>query len=263
MKIKFLFLILILTTFIVSAVQAVDELEDALILYMSFDTINRIQTIDHSKYENHGEIKGNAKHVQGKFGKALQFDGVSEFVEIPHHESLTVEQDVTVMAWIHTERHTGPDNARWQGIMAKGNNPRSYSLWTEANSKCLHFSVGPPQGGGSVCKGEIKLNEWQHVVAQVSNGTHRYWINGEKVGEVGNKPNPPGEADTSPVVIGTAGGGNIRYFLGMIDEVRIWNRALSEKEIHEQMDKGHFEIFPVDPRQKITTTWGNLKDQQR
>ena len=48
--------------------------------------------------------------------------------------------------------------------MAKGNNPRSYSLWTEANSKCLHFSVGPPQGGGSVCKDEVKLNEWQHVV---------------------------------------------------------------------------------------------------
>ena len=263
MKIKPLFVVLFFIAFVVPFAHAADELEDSLILYMSFDTIDGKGTIDHSRHENHGEMKGNPKHVAGKFGKALKFNGESEFVEIPHHESLTVDQDVTVMAWIRTTRHTGPDNARWQGIMAKGNNPRSYSLWTEANSKCLHFSVGPPQGGGSVCQGEIKLNEWQHVVAQVNNGTHRYWINGEKVGEIVNKPNPPGLEDTSPVVIGTAGGGNIRYFLGTIDEVRIWNRALSEEEINEHKEKGHFEIFAVDPKLKLTTTWGNLKGQQR
>ncbi len=263
MKIRFLFVIFIFIAFAVPLAQAANEPEDSLILYMSFDTVDGKSTIDHSLYENHGEMMGNPKHVAGKFGKALKFNGVSEFVEIPHHESLTVDQDVTVMAWINTERHTGPDNARWQGIMAKGNNPRSYSLWTDENNKCLHFSVGPPQGGGSVCQGEVKLNEWQHVVAQINDGTHRYWINGQKVGEVGNKPDPPGLEDTSPVVIGTAGGGNIRYFLGMIDEVRIWNRALTEEEIIEQKDKGHFEIFAVDPKLKLATTWGSLKTQQR
>ena len=178
---KHIFIMLTLITFIASFAHAANELEDSLILYMSFDTIDDKSTIDHSLYENHGEMIGDPQHVEGKYGKALQFNGVSDYVEIPHDESLTVDQDVTVMAWIHTERHTGPDNARWQGIMAKGNNPRSYSLWTEANSKCLHFSVGPPNGGGSVCKDEVKLNEWQHVVAQVTNnGTHRYWINGQR-----------------------------------------------------------------------------------
>ncbi len=256
---KHLIIVLTLFTFVVSFVHAANEPEESLILYMSFDTVDGKSTIDHSLYKNHGEMKGDPKHVAGKFGKALKFNGVSEFIEIPHHESLTVDQDVTVMAWIHTERHTGPDEARWQGIMAKSNNPRSYSLWTDSNNKCLHFSVGPPQGGGSVCQGEVKLNEWQHIVAQFNNGTHRYWINGQQVGETGNKPNPPGLEDTSPVVIGTAGGGNQRYFLGMIDEVRIWNRALSEEEINKHKDKGHFELFPVAPQQKLTTIWGNLK----
>ncbi len=254
---------LTLLTLVASFAHAANEPEDALILYMSFDTIDGIQTIDHSKYENHGEMMGNPQHVEGRFGKALQFNGVSDYVEIPHHETLTVDQDVTVMAWIHTERHTGPDNAQWQGILAKGNNPRSYSFWTEEKSKCLHFSVGAPNGGSVCHQGEVKLNEWQHVVAQVNSGTHRYWINGEKVGETGNKPDPPGLEDTSPVVVGTAGGGNKRYFLGMIDEVRIWNRALTEEEVNEQMEKGHFALFPVDPRQKLATTWGNLKTQQR
>lgn len=256
---KHLTYIILLLAFAVSISYAANELEDSLILFMSFDTVDDETTIDHSLYENHGEMIGDPKHVKGRYGKALQFNGVSEFVEIPHHESLTVDQDVTVMAWIHTERHTGPDDAQWQGILAKGNNPRSYSLWTEANSKCLHFSVGPPQGGGSVCQDEIKLNEWVHVAAQINDGTHRYWINGQMVREIPNKPNPPGIEDTSTVVIGTAGGGGIRYFLGMIDEVRIWNRALTDEEINEQMAKGHFEIFPVDPRHKLTTTWGNLK----
>ena len=260
---KSLSILFILIALVASFAQAANEPEDSLVLYMSFDTVDGKNTIDHSLHENHGEMMGNPKHVAGKFGKALKFNGVSEFVEIPHHESLTVDQDVTVMAWIHTKRHTGPGNARWQGIIAKGNDPRSYSLWTDASNKCLHFSVGPPQGGGSVCKGEVKLNEWQHVVAQVNNGVHRYWINGQKAGEFGNKPNPPGLEDISPVVIGTAGGGNQRYFLGMIDEVRIWNRALSEEEINKHKDKGHFEFFAVDPKLKLAVTWGNLKAQQR
>ena len=259
---KKIVIILLLIVLVVPIVPAVNEPEDSLILYMSFDTIDGKGTIDHSKYENHGELKGNPTHVQGRFGKALEFNGMNDWVEIPHHESLTVDQDVTVMAWIHAERLTGPNDARWQGIMAKSNNPRSYSLWTDSDNKCLHFSVGPPAGGGSVCQGEVKLNEWQHIVAQIGNGTHRYWINGQKVGEIGNRPNPAGAEDTSPVVIGTAGVGNNLYFLGMIDEVRIWNRALTEAEVNEQMEKGHFEFFAVDAKQKLPITWGNLKARQ-
>ena len=51
--------------------------------------------------------------------------------------------------------------------------------------------------------------------------------------------------------------------LGLIDEVRIWNRALTEDEVIDQMNKGHLELFPVDPRQKLATTWGTLKTQKR
>ncbi len=235
--------------------------EDSLFLYMSFDTIDGDEVIDHSIYGNHGQIMGDTKHVTGRFDKALEFDGDMDFVEIAHHESLTVDEALTAMAWIKPERHSGPGNAQWQGIFAKGSNPRSYSLWTHRDSKCLHLSIGPSSTGGSNCNTELKLNVWQHVAVHFVDGTHRYWINGEKIGEFSDKPNPPGLEDTNPVVIGTAGGNNIRWFLGMIDEVRIWNRALSENEIKDQMNKGHFDIFPVDPRQKLTTTWGYLKEE--
>ena len=254
--------VLILTLLLLAAsfVYAANEPEDSLILYMSFDTVDGVNTIDHSLYGNNGEMKGDPdpQHVDGKFGKALEFNGQSDWVEIPHHETLTVDKDVTVMAWINPERIAGPNNAQWQGILAKGNGPRSYSFYTETGKGCLHLSVG---GAGSACDGKVVANEWQHVAAQVEGNTHRYWIDGENVGEYGGKNPPPGAADTATVFIGKTHEGS-REFLGLIDEVRIWNRALSEDEIVEQMNKGHDELFPVDPRYKAATTWGTMKSQR-
>lgn len=256
---KRLFIMLTLLAFAASSAHALNEPEDSLILYFSFDELDGKNTIDHSKYENNGEIAGAPKHVEGKFGKALELNGKTDWVEVPHDEILTVDESVTVMAWINTERHQGPGGERWQGIVAKSNGPRSYSFYTESPSECLHLSVG---GSGSVCNGKVALNEWQHVVAQVDEGTHRYWINGENVGDFAGKPPPPGKADTANVLVGKTHE-NQREFLGLIDEVRIWNRALSEEEVNEQMEMGYFEIFAVDPRQKLATTWGQLKSRKR
>ena len=256
---KRLFTMLTLIALAASFTYAANEPEDSLILYFSFDELDDKTAIDHSKYENHGEIMGDPKHVEGKFGKALELNGESDWVVVPHDEILTVDENVTVMAWINTERHEGPNNQRWQGVIAKSNNPRSYSLYTEIPSKCLAFSVG---GGTSVCNKVIELNEWQHIVAQVDNRTHRYWINGEKAGEFAGKNLPPGKADTANVLIGRTHEGQ-REFLGLIDEVRVWNRALDEEEVLEQIEMGYFEIFAVDPKQKLATTWGNLKAPQR
>lgn len=251
-----LFIILTLIAFAVSSAYALNEPEESLILYFSFDELDGENAIDHSLYENHGELVGDPKLADGKFGKALEFNGTSDWVVVPHHEILTVDENVTVMAWINTERHQGPGGQRWQGIVAKSNNPRSYSFYTESPSECLHLSVG---GSGSVCNKKVPLEEWVHVVAQVEDGSiHKYWVNGESAGEFPGKNPPPGKADTADVLVGKTHEGS-REFLGLIDEVRIWNRALSEEEIIEQMEKGHFELFPVDPRQKLATSWGQLK----
>ncbi len=253
-------IILALVVFAASSAYALNEPEDSLILYFSFDELDNENTIDHSKYENHGEMVGDPKHVEGKFGNALELNGESDWVVVPHDEILTVDESVTVMAWINTERHEGPGGQRWQGILSKSNNPRSYSFYTESPSGCLHLSVG---GAGSVCNKKVPLNEWVHVAAQVDeDATHRYWVNGEIAGEFGGKSNPPGKADQDDVLVGKTHEGQ-REFLGLIDEVRIWNRALTEEEVIEQMEIGYFEIFAVDPRQKLTTSWGHLKTSER
>ncbi len=255
-----LLLATIFLTLVAYLAHALEEPEESMILYVSFDSLDENQAIDHSKYGNNGDLMGDPVHVNGKHGKALQFDGENDWVEIPHHESLTVDTNVTVMAWINVERHSGPGGVNWQGIVSKGNSPRSYSFYTHSPTQCLHFTVGPSGGfTGSTCDTQIPLNEWVHVAAHQEDGVHRYFINGENVSESSGKADLPGLSDTSNVFIGTTAEGEGRRLLGMIDEVRIWNRALTKDEIAQQMNKGLDELFPVDPQKKLTTTWATIK----
>ena len=249
---------LFITFGVVPYANAEVSADGSLILYFSFDELDGDMTIDHSLYGNDGNIFGSPELVDGKFGKALKFNGESDWIEVPHDDILTVTESVTVMAWINPERLSGPNNAQWQGILSKGNSPRSYSFYTETANQCLHLSAG----GGSTCNIQLQTNEWQHVVGQVDSGTHRYWINGDSAGESGGKSALPGTGDTSNVFVGTSAEGASRLFQGLIDEVRIWNRALSEDEILAEMETGYQPGTAVDPRQKLSTTWGTIKSSK-
>ncbi len=185
--------------------------------------------LDSSGYENHGEFRGNPQWVPGYDGGAVELDGVDDYIEVPHNETLTMDTEVSVMAWIHTSRHTGPGGAEWQGILAKGNSPRSYSFYTYAPGT-LHFSAA---GGGGTSSGTVPLNEWVHVAVAAGPSAHTYFINGESAGQ-GGAATPPGAQDTAPVRIGTTQEGQ-RAFLGMIDDARIYNVALTEEQIKEAM----------------------------
>ena len=250
---RIFFVAVIMLMLVSSLTYSVEDPDKSMVLYLSFDQLNGKKVDDHSKYGNHGETAGKPKLVEGKFGKCLEFNGKSDWVVVPHHKTLCVEEQVTVMAWIKTERFTDPAT-RWQGILAKSNATRSYSFYTTSDAGgALHFSAA----GGSVSN-KIKLNEWQHVVAQMTEkGQHQYYINGENGGSGGGGV-LPGEKDVDDVLVGKTHEGT-REFLGLIDEVRIWNRELSQKEVKEHMNMGYDELFPVDPRQRLTTTWGALK----
>lgn len=78
---------------------------------------------DTSGYNNHGTLKNGPKWVAGALGQALELDGVDDFVEIPHSDSLTVSKEVTVTAWIRATQYTGTTGAEYQGIVAKSNSP--------------------------------------------------------------------------------------------------------------------------------------------
>ena len=92
---KYLFVMLTLITFVATFAHALNEPEDSLILYISFDALNNDGKLDdHSKYGNQGELKGNPELVTGKYGKAIELDGQSQWVEIMHNETLLIRMSL-------------------------------------------------------------------------------------------------------------------------------------------------------------------------
>ena len=200
-----------------------------LVGWWKFDEGSGVNAFDNSGHINHGTLMGDPQWVIGHDADALEFDGVNDYVEVPHAANLTVDNEVAVMAWINTGRYIGPTGDDWQGIMSKGN-PRSYSLYTQV-SGVLHFSTG---GVGTLSSGTIPLNEWVHVCAMVKGGTHQYYIDGDDAGTGGTGIVLPGAADSATVRIGNARDAN-REFLGMIDDVRIYNKSLTQAEVQQFM----------------------------
>jgi hypothetical protein len=213
-----------------------------LVGWWRFDEGSGTTASDSSGLGNHGTLRGDTQWVRGRIDMALQFDGVDDFVEVPDDPSLRVENEVTVMAWINTERYDAPNGEAWQGILSKSESPRSYSFYTEAGGD-LHFSTA---GYGGLSSPMVPLNEWVHVCAMVVGGTQQYYINGEDAGRSGSGIVLPGDADTATVVIGRTHEGVNRSFLGMIDDVRIYRRGLTQEEVQEAM-KGLGQPYAFGP----------------
>src|SRR4030065_1522547 len=137
---------------------------------------------DSSGNSNDGVFVGAPQWASGYAGGAVLLDGVDDFIEVPHHDSLLPGEEVTIMAWINIPRHTGAGGSSWQAIITKGNAPRVYSMYTTpaatGGGGVLHFSIGPEgQFIGSTSIGQVPLNEWVHVCAMVVNNGHLYYIN--------------------------------------------------------------------------------------
>jgi hypothetical protein len=251
---RFFIMFLSITILIISAsVTKAQEVDPSLILSLSFEDGKGKIATDLSKYGNNGALKGAPNWVDGKFGKALQLNGSTDWVEVPHADILCVDKEVTVMAWVKADRYEVP-GAGYQGILSKSNDTRSYSLYT-TSSGVLHFSTA---GVGTTSVAKVPLKEWVHIAAVVVDGKHRYYFNGKLDSESGAAVKLPGLSDKAIVLVGKTAEGS-REFQGIIDEVRIWNKALTIDEIVKQMDKGG-KTAPVQPNGRLVSTWAQIKN---
>ncbi|MBN2181014.1 MAG: LamG domain-containing protein, partial [Sedimentisphaerales bacterium] len=204
---------------------------------------------DSGIYGNHGQLIQpdgspivDPQWVYGYAGGALWLDGVDDFIEVPHSETLWPDEEATLMAWINTPRYTGSEASAWSGyqaIITKGNDPRMCSLYITTDDEgrgVLHLSVGD-SFTGSTSIASVPLNEWVHVCAEVIDGGHLYYINGET-----SYP-ADGAGEGSVIAHGEetlriGGAQENNTFLGKIDDVRIYNGALSQEDIQLIMISG-------------------------
>lgn len=172
-------------------------------------------------------------------GKAISFDGIDDYVNVPH--SLTLDPAmITVESWFYLPAYPSGsnDNRRW--IINK-----NYHEWTEGhyalmlinNQVGAYLNIGGTKndvyGINSNISGGISLNKWYHLAMTYDNKTMKLYLDGVLVGS--KFINKTRIAGTYPLAIGKRQD-NYLFTNIIIDEVRIWNIARTQSQIRTAMN---------------------------
>ena len=246
------FIVLILT---VNAWALNDD--KALMLYFTFDEDNGGKVKDVSGNNIEGTLEGAVWSKDGKIGGAVHLEGIDKFVEVDAVPELDINDELTIQGWFFPEESQGDSNLMGRRSSA---NVGGYCLqWSAQFTGAPQIETWINIGGwqGSRNKQTIKpaLEEWHHVASTFDGDKIRQYIDGKL--DVEFEP-PNGKINSIEVVfrIGKAQTG-LDGMIGLVDEVAIYNRALTVDEINQDMENGVF--FAVSPGGKLAITWGQLK----
>ena len=215
---------------------------------------------DTSKSGNDGTIVGPKKWRDGKFGRALEFDGNSVYVQVDSNDSITLEE-LTIVAWANLEPSQG---TRWQSIMMRGQNPRNYLLAVDKDRQTLQLSItkGAPGAWAGPIGGPVVTGDgWHHLAGVVGEDAGLViYTDGEEVGKQAYAK-PSLDADPGRMRIGDGSNGG-HQCEGLLDEVALFSIPLEQDDIKEIMEEGLERatgLLAVEPESKLATTWGKLK----
>jgi len=175
-----------------------------------------------------------AEYSDGKHGKALNLDGSSHTVKIPHYAGLKPAKAITVSAWIKPER-VGKGGWQWQEIFRKEDgNARVLMAIGEREKKhslCFGLGIGGKfvEQGAPLEPSKLLDGKWHLVSVTFDGKAIRFYADGQEIGV----KTATGSIDTqgeAPAYIGSDLGTR-EFFKGGIDDVRVYNRALSSGEI--------------------------------
>jgi WD40 repeat protein/serine/threonine protein kinase len=185
---------------------------------------------------NHGTLKGGVTFAPGIAGRAFRLDGATRYVEVPRSDRWGFgSRDFSIELWslfraVTPSHDIGQPSAVFIGC-DEGNGPGGGHKWFFAyGGGFLNFHITNANGkGGFYAKADFSpdLDKWDHLAVTRSRGMFTIYVNGvpvssEKVDTIIPYPD-------APLTIGQAEGGY--FFSGLIDEVAIYDRALSPAEV--------------------------------
>lgn len=228
--------ILLIAFFFISALSF--SAEASLVGQWTFDEPSGNIAYDSSGYGNDGTIYGAAR-TAGLFGNALSFDGLNDYVEIGDTSSLDISNYLTLEAWFRTTaaaNHNNPivskdddgSNREWYlGTCFDANNPGKVR-WT--------LNTPNPSWYGYQLDSNTAVNDglWHYIAATYDGSYMRLYIDGTEdskspMTRTGQIPNTQAHFR-----IGYTGSATTQYFVGTIDNVSVYNTALSADEISQQ-----------------------------
>lgn len=202
-----------------------------LVAAYSFDEGSGTTVADRSGYANTGTISGAIWSNQGKFGSALSFDGADDWVTVADSPSLDLTTGMTLEAWVYPTANTG-----WRTVVLKEQmDYLVYGLFasSDTNQPAVEVCIG----GCVTVTGPspLPLNTWTHLATTYDGSLVGLYVNGIQVAS--RMTSGSLLTSTNPLRIG---GDSLwgDYFQGRIDEVRIYNRALTATEIQADMTIG-------------------------
>ena len=200
-----------------------------LVAAYDFEGINGLTIADASDNGNLGTIKEAVSITAGHSGSALKFDGVNDWVTVNDSASLDLSTGLTLEAWVYPQSLTGAGKTV---ILKEKSGGEVYALYAreDANVPGFYFNDGGYHGVFGLKA--LTLNQWTHLVGTYDGKYQRFYVNGSQV---------DAHAQSSLIQQSTGvlriGGNSLwsEFFKGTIDEVRIYNRALTPEEVSYNM----------------------------
>ncbi len=209
-------------------VTVVNAVPNGLVLALGFNEGTGTSAADSSGNGNTGTLSSATWTTSGKYGNALSFNGSNALVSILDRPSLDLTTGMTLEAWVNP---SSTSNA-WQDLIYKMNNDIYYLEASSPQSQVPGmggtFSSDPLYGTAA-----LAANTWSHLAATYDGATMRLYVNGTQVASRALA----GAIQASSGAL-SIGGDSLygQYFAGLIDEVRVYNRALSGSEIQFDMN---------------------------
>ena len=209
---------------------------------------------DSSGKGNDGELMDNPKWVDGEFENALSLDGDGDYVNVPNTFNLT-SASFSITALINIAA-----NKSDMGVVNRGDQTAGTNVHLHCNirdMKPLFGFYGNDLGGTTT----LRTNQWYSIswVYNASSNIRQIYVDG--VLDSQDNPASAYQAD-HPLWIGRYYDLD-RVFSGLIDEVAVFNVALTEDDIKSIMKNGIGKatgIAAVSPAAKLTTTWSAIKN---
>jgi hypothetical protein len=180
-----------------------------------------------------GTATGNPVYETGVNGMALVFDGVDDFVDLPIGSLISSLTDITVTGWV---KWSGNGND-WQRLFDFGNSSSTGYIFMTPNggNGAVRFAITDSTGGNeSWVEGLVDLpaDSWHHVAGTIdsSSMTITLYVDGTPVGSGSTEWLPQDLGETTQNWLGQSQYDDPLYE-GSLDELQIYNRALSEAEV--------------------------------
>ena len=199
--------------------------------------------LDISGNDRHGTLNGSPQFVSGVFGEALHFEANPDYVTIDGYKGVLGISAYSIACWIKTA-NTGTQQIVHWGTDSDG---QRVEFRIQGNRLRISHGAGNVQGNTDLID-----DEWHHIAATVienasaSSGDVTFYVDGDDDTMESSDPdtwdvvaNP-----TLDVTIGMRPTRPDRYFIGNIDEVQIYDKALTSEEILQIIEGGGGEPYP-------------------